>query len=104
MNSNRIERVKGDIFDHSLQDSLGLDGLILQVRHGFNPVDVAWRKYMEHPNMRIDANTGVYAYNDGVHNVPTREEFASLIAHELDTLVGRGARRIGMNPLWFQDI
>ena len=38
-----------------------------------------------------------------MHNVPTREEFASLIAHELDTLVGRGARRIGMNPLWFQD-
>lgn len=37
MNSDRIERVKGDIFDHSLQDSLGLDGLILQVRHGFNP-------------------------------------------------------------------
>ena len=57
MNSDRIERVKGDIFDHSLQDSIGLDGLILQVRHGFNPVDVAWRKYMEHPNMRIDANT-----------------------------------------------
>lgn len=103
MNSDRIERVKGDVFDHSLQESLGLDGLILQVRHGFNPVDVAWRKYMKHPNMRIDANTGVFVYNDGVHKVPTREEFPSLIAHELDTLVGRGARRIGMNPLWFQD-
>ena len=77
MNSDRIERVKGDIFDHSLQDSLGLDGLILQVRHGFNPVDVAWRKYMEHPNMRIDANTGVYEEQDSKDQVAVHPEFVS---------------------------
>ena len=103
MDSDRFERVKGDIFDHSLQDSLELDGLILQVRCGFNPVDAAWHDYRRHPNMRLDANTGVFVYNDGVEKVPTRDEFPTLIAYELDTLVRRGARRIGMNPLWFLD-
>lgn len=98
-----LQRIKGDAFSIEFQDSLALDGLILQVRYGFNPVDVAWKDYMKHPNPRIDENTGVFAYNSAEHKVPTREEFPRIVAAELDVIAGKGARRIGMNPLWFRD-
>ena len=100
---NKLHRISGDIFDAELQDTLQLDGLVLQVCYGFNPVDAAWMDYKKHRNMRIDDNTMVFAYNAPGQKVPTMAEFPVLVARELDVITARGCRRIGTNTLWFRD-
>lgn len=101
MINSKLRRISGDIFCHELHDGLNLDGLILQVRYGFNPIDAAWREYSENVNPRIDANTMVFAYNSTHIGVPTREQFPLIISAELDQMAARGCRRIATNPLWF---
>lgn len=103
MTNTQLRRISGDIFSHELQDSLNLDGLILQVCYGFNPIDAAWREYREHVNPRIDDNTMVYDYNSPGRRVPTREEFPELIFQELEVMASRGCRRIATNPLWYRE-
>lgn len=99
----KLHRISGDVFDIELQDALQLDGLVLQVCHGFNPVDAAWHDYEKHRNMRIDDNTMVFSYNAPGQDIPARREFYILIASELDAITARGCRRIGTNPIWFRD-
>lgn len=101
--NTKLRRISGDIFSHDLQDGLNLDGLILQVCYGFNPIDAAWGEYRQNVNPRIDANTMVFAYNAPHVKVPTREQFPSVIFQELEIMASRGCRRLATNPLWYRD-
>lgn len=98
-----FKRISGDIFSNQLHDMLNLDGLILQVRYGFNPIDAAWDVYSKNPNPRIDDNTMVYAYNTPSLREPSREELPALIHAQLDTMAARGVQRLALNPLFFRN-
>ena len=92
-----IKMIEGSVFDKDLQGKLGLDGLVVFRRRGFNPMDVFTSEYLRDPSPDLVERTAVWSF--GRHPVEglVRRKLAEMLSEVSDN----GGRTIGISQIEF---
>ena len=94
-----IKMMDGSVFDKGLQAQLGLDGLVIFHKQGFNPMDVFTSEYMANPSPELVERTAVWSFG--------RHPSEMLVRHKLEEMLyevsEKGGRIIGISQTEFRD-
>lgn len=94
-----IKMMDGSIFDKDLQRELGLDGLVVFHKQGFNPMDVFTHDYMADPSPDLVDRTAVWSFGRHPSEMLVRHKLADMLCE----VSGKGGRTIGISQVEFSD-
>ena len=94
-----IKMMDGSIFDKDLQAQLGLDGLVVFHKQGFNPMDVFTREYLADPSPELVERTAVWSFGRHPSEMSVRQKLAEMLSEVSD----KGGRTIGISQIAFCD-
>ena len=90
-----IRIMYGSVFDKDLQRALGLDGLVVFRRHGFNPMDVFTDEYLADPSPELAGKTAVWSFGRHPGEMLVRHKLAEMLSEVSD----KGACTIGISQI-----
>ena len=94
-----IQMMDGSLFDKALQKQLGLDGLVIFHRDGFNPMNVFTTDYLKNPNPELVDRTAVWTLDRDPNEMMVKQKLAELLSEVSD----KGGRVIGISQIDFRD-
>jgi hypothetical protein len=94
-----IEMMEGSVFDKVLQRHLGLDGLVVFHKQGFNPMNVFTCDYLADPNPDLVERTAIWSFG----RYPSGRSVHRHLAEMLSEVSDKGGRTIGISQIAFCD-
>lgn len=94
-----IQMMDGSIFNAALQKQLGLDGLVIIHKDGFNPMNLLTHDYLDNPNPELVERTAVWTLGQEPSVIMVRHKVAEMLSEVSD----KGGRIIGISQIDFRD-
>lgn len=94
-----IKMMEGSVFDKDLQRQLGLDGLVVFRRHGFNPMEVFTDEYLSNPSPELAGRTVVWSYGVDPSEMLVRQKLTKMLFEVSE----KGGYTIGISQIAFRD-
>ena len=94
-----IKMMEGSIFNKELQTQLGLDGLVVFHKQGFNPMDVFTCEYLADPSPELVERTVVWSFGRHPSELSVRRKLAEMLSEVAE----KGGRTIGISQIEFRD-
>lgn len=94
-----VQMMEGSVFDKDLQKQLGLDGLVVFRRHGFNPMEVFTNEYLSNPSPDLSDRTAVWSFYKHPGEMLVRHKLATMLFEVSE----KGGNTIGVSQIAFCD-
>lgn len=94
-----IKMMEGSVFDKDLQRQLGLDGLVVFRRHGFNPMEAFTVEYLSNPSPELADRTAVWSFGVDPSEMLVRQKLTKMLFEVSE----KGGCTIGISQIAFRD-
>ena len=94
-----IKMMDGSVFDKGLQMHLGLDGLVVFRKRGFNPMDAFTSEYLADPSPQLEERTAVWSFDRQPSERLVRQKLGEMLSEVSD----KGGHTIGISQIEFRD-
>ena len=95
-----IKMMDGSVFDKDLQARLGLDGLVVFHKIGFNPMNLFTREYVSNPSPNLVGRTAIWTFDRQPSDYLARTRLREMLAEVAE----KGARTIGISQVELRDL